>query len=372
MPNARAPRITLERRRRQCRIGLCCLLAGVCAVNAILAFGIECRWLEVRDPAYADLIAIARQRRREMPDRPLAMILGSSSTFMGLEGDRLSQPGDVLFLNCGISGAGPINHQILLRRFLADGVRPDLLFVEIMPHGLSCAKGDRLGLEEQALIPERFTCEELARAKSYSADPFRHDRSWMLSRLAPAFCFQAELRRAARIDLVPNPGRLTTRDDYGFNAFIRTVHIPTEEARGRTEFWLEAYRSALENEECSESLLRAVRDLFALCREERLRTRLVLPPLCGKVLQWAPGPMQRRCAELAKIADEFGMPTIDARNWVDDDDFADGVHMQALGAERYSDRFRRDALVPALAGLHPRTAQPTVLAIPVSRRESGE
>ena len=89
-----------------------------------------------------------------------------------------------------------------------------------------------------------------------------------------------------------------------------------------------------------------------------------------EVLRAAPEKMERQCAELVKIADEYGYPTIDARNWVDDAEFWDGVHMQAIGAEHYSDRFRREALAPALAArIRPATPERTVTAEPVSRTE---
>ena len=152
--------------RRRYRNGVCCFLAGLLVIEIVLSASIESRWVEVRDAAYADLVAIVHERRREMPERPLAMILGSSSTFMGLDGARISQPGDVLFLNGAISGTGPMDHQIVLRRLLADGIRPDLLFVEIMPNFFGRAKGDRVGFEERDMNfnASRFTFSELTRA----------------------------------------------------------------------------------------------------------------------------------------------------------------------------------------------------------------
>src|SRR5215475_2591146 len=128
MPTTAAERIATRRQTvaRRCRTGLWCCLAGLVVAEAILATGIEWSWLGVRDPDYAELIDIVRKRRAESPNRPLVLAIGSSSTFEGIDGERLSRPGDAVVVNCGFTGAGPINHQIMLRRFLDDGVRPDL------------------------------------------------------------------------------------------------------------------------------------------------------------------------------------------------------------------------------------------------------
>jgi hypothetical protein len=359
--------------RRRCRNGVVCFFVGLLVVDAVLAVGIECFWLGVRDPAYADLISLARERRREMPDRPLAMMLGSSSTYMGVDGDRLSRPGDVLFLNCGIPGAGPIEQQIMLRRFLADGVRPDLLFVEILPYLLGCQPGDRISFEERSVISPRLTYAELSRVKRYTVDRGHYDRPWLFSRLMPLYFLQSELRRTFGTDLVPNPGRPSGRDNYGFDDEIRSAILSPEVTRKATDLWMGRNRRALEGEGISETSRRSLRDLFDLCRKEKLEPRIVIPPMRLEVLRAAPEKMKRQCAELVRIAEEYGYPIIDARNWVDDADFWDGVHMQAIGAEHYSDRLRRDALAPALAARNRLTSpERTVPADPVSRTGSAK
>jgi len=51
------------------------------------------------------------------------------------------------------------------------------------------------------------------------------------------------------------------------------------------------------------------------------------------------------------LAQELAVPLIDGRTWVDDDGFYDGHHVTQKGAEQYTRRFGRDALVPYLSRL---------------------
>jgi hypothetical protein len=45
---------------------------------------------------------------------------------------------------------------------------------------------------------------------------------------------------------------------------------------------------------------------------------------------------------------EFGLPLIDARTWVPDEEFRDAHHLLCPGAERFTDRLGKEALLPML------------------------
>jgi hypothetical protein len=45
---------------------------------------------------------------------------------------------------------------------------------------------------------------------------------------------------------------------------------------------------------------------------------------------------------------EFGVPVIDARAWVPDDEFRDGHHLVAAGAARFTDRYGREVMPLAM------------------------
>ncbi len=73
-------------------------------------------------------------------------MLGSSRTCHGLAADELHERlsrelgRPVSVVNAGLPGSGPFTELLLWRRLRRDGVRPDLLLVEVLPGLLSDAR----------------------------------------------------------------------------------------------------------------------------------------------------------------------------------------------------------------------------------------
>src|SRR5688500_7375640 len=125
--------MALRRLARSPRESLLWLLAGFALCQLVLAGALE-RWAPgARDPEFASRLRDLRCRRAEAPGRPLVVFLGSSRTALAVDAARLSVPaggpGPVAF-NFGLLGCGPTLQLVTLRRLLADGVRPDSLYVE--------------------------------------------------------------------------------------------------------------------------------------------------------------------------------------------------------------------------------------------------
>src|SRR5437879_4963703 len=126
------------------RAGLVWGLVFFATLQLGLAVAIELWLPELRDPQYAYKAARLRQRmaadRDDRDDRPRnIVVLGSSRTMFGLQGERaervmgsrLGRP--VTVFNFGMVGAGPITQLVDLKRLLAQGIRPDLLVIEVLP-----------------------------------------------------------------------------------------------------------------------------------------------------------------------------------------------------------------------------------------------
>src|SRR5207248_1044291 len=109
-------------------------VAAFAAGQLVLGLAVE-RWLpQARDPDYAAKVERLRARRAEAPDRPLVLVLGSSRVQLGLRGGPVYADGrTALVFNFGLSGAGPYLEALCLRRLFAEGVRPDLLVLEVLP-----------------------------------------------------------------------------------------------------------------------------------------------------------------------------------------------------------------------------------------------
>jgi hypothetical protein len=184
-----------------------------------LALAIE-RWLpELRDPEYGYRLRRLAPRTRPGAGRPFTVVmLGSSRTTWGFKAGRLehtlaqSLGRPVVVFNFGVTGAGPLLHLLNLRRLLADGVRPDLVLVEILPpllagqypdHELARLAVTRLWLRDLRLL-ERYGARGTGlRAAWWQAWPvpwYAH-RFAILSRLAPACLpYQVRMDWAYRID----------------------------------------------------------------------------------------------------------------------------------------------------------------------------
>jgi hypothetical protein len=101
-----------------------------------VGFAIDVGPADHLDPEYAEHERILLDRLAENPGRPLVLAVGSSRTVFGLHAARLStgacDPPATVF-NFALKGAGPGLERLVLRRLADRGVRPDLLFVEVLP-----------------------------------------------------------------------------------------------------------------------------------------------------------------------------------------------------------------------------------------------
>src|SRR3954470_1530959 len=131
------------RSRRGARTALLTALVGFFAIQAGLDVLLGGLW-----QAYYSHKLRALRRALHSADHPqLVVMLGSSRTDHALNGSavepllarELGRP--VVVYNFGVPTAGPVTHLLHLRRLLADGVRPDLLLVEVMPSFLLSRRG---------------------------------------------------------------------------------------------------------------------------------------------------------------------------------------------------------------------------------------
>src|SRR5262249_47575099 len=122
------------------------------------------------------------------------------------------------------------------------------------------------------------------------------------------------------------------------------------ERRRWEEFARSQYAAVLSDFRLAERPAQAYRDLLALCRDEHIPAALLVMPE-GSAFRGLYPPQGRVALDafLADLSREFAVPLIDARSWVDDDGFWDGHHLEAGGAEVFTERFGREALRPLLS-----------------------
>jgi hypothetical protein len=329
------------------RMDLVWTAVGFVLIQLSLSIGLETCWPAIRDPDFADLELIVQDRHKEAPHRLMVFALGSSRTLMALRAERLNDPSDPnapLVINCAVSGGGPMMSQIALRRLLHLGLRPQRVFLEIMPEALSIRDG--ASLEERQRLGGRYTAAEAIRLWGYYAQPSRLFVPWINARLLPCNRHQAEMRMALRIDLPPVlPRYVSNRDDYGWVTPGR--NYSPQEVEGLTGEALQEYATALTQPALAPRALQACRDGIKLCRDKQIQVVLVVPPEGSRFRSFAPEVAQIQMDAVRGLADEFGLPLIDSRTWVDDKGFYDGHHAIGKGADQYTERFRSLTFIPS-------------------------
>ena len=325
------------------------ILGGFVIAQLVLAAGVDRFWTRVRDPEFAGRLERLQDRRTEAPTKPLALILGSSRSELGIRASMLNQP-DVadapLVFNFAIPGSGPMLQQIVLRRLLAEGVRPAHLFVEVM--ALSMSRRGGTPQEENQLDSARLTAAEIVRLAPYYCRPYHLFVPWGTARLLPADRHQAEFRDAIGVDGGGwvHGGTDAALGPYGWRR-PPTPPLPHDLA-GNARFALGQYAKALADATPADGPILALRDLLALCRGEDIPTTLVIPPE-ATIFRDRGANHAAIETEIRRAAGEFGARLYDARAWMDDAAFYDGHHLSAAGAECYTERFRREVLAPELS-----------------------
>jgi hypothetical protein len=347
-PNAAQPRVCW--RRRRCVTSAAATLAwtlgfivlGQVAILAILEY--YPRFL--RDPEYGLKAAYLRQQQARHPGRPLVVVLGSSRTSLGIRPDALPawdpaygpQP---LVFNFSMLGSGPLMELMCLNRLLADGIRPDVVFVEYWPPVL---KQDDGCAEEGRIDLGRLSWGDLPLLARYWSDPRKLRRGLLEERVEPFFSYRFSIMSRLAPAWLPMAVRRgnpwPTMDHFGW---LPNPHEPITTAAEhdwRMKSVRDFYRPILERFRISDLSDRALRELFAVCRREGIGVVLFQMPEGSEFRALYPAAVMAEAdAYLARLAAEFHLPVVNARRWVPDQDFSDSFHLLPDAAAAFSHRF---------------------------------
>ena len=141
-----------------------------------------------------------------------------------------------------------------------------------------------------------------------------------------------------------------TTDEHGWSTPL-VESVTAEQYREGLMRAATEYVAVLANMTPGGGAARALADLLALCRDHGIPVRLVLMPESeGFRAFYPPGATERLYAFLHRLCVEYGCDLTDARAWLPDAAFTDGHHMMRPGADAFSDRLSREAIVPLLRG----------------------
>jgi hypothetical protein len=313
---------------------------------------------EVRDPEYGSLLHTLRTRMAESPGRHLVLVLGSSRSANLFRPAPPASPSDPVVFNFATLASGPVRQLQMLRRLLAEGIRPRGVVAELWPPFLN----QRPGVAEEEFIRDRdLQLTDGPLLSRYFTNPWPSYSRLAEGLLAPVFSHRAKLlanyspfrgdpEAGAAGNWADPPLRAT--DGFGWLAILAPRPGP-EELRRSLDHAADYVHTRLADFRIRPVADRAVRDLLQTCARHGARPALVLLPEHGSVRACYPAEVRARVdAYLADLAREEQAAVIDARDWVSDNDYLDGVHALPHAAGPFTERFGREVLSPLLVG-HP-------------------
>jgi hypothetical protein len=328
-------------------------------VAAVTQFALPSRMERFRDPPYMFRRDRMQQRFAAMraeqapgePEIPLVITLGSSRMMNAIDGKTTEQMLEqrlgkkVCIANFGTPGFGPLHSLTLLGRMLRDGVKPDLVVIDVLPSYFNASWGNQLPpdnwlpimSEDQAWLAER----------GFDVKVTQQDRKGLA-----IYGYRTELIKSSPVrKMLPRHmlNQWVTRSDpWGTDVVASCNPDWAAKALGYTK---NAYADAMGRFSVGEEGLKVLRTLLNECREHKIDTAVVLMPEGTEFRSWyRPGAREEFEVALTGVTRECGSTLIVGSEWIDDADFVDSHHLLFAGATKFSERLTKEALEPLLEG----------------------
>ena len=348
-PVGRATRQRGRARRRQARSMV--ISSVVVLVVLTVGFGAYVHFRPgFRDP----LVTIKREvyagRVATKPDAVRVVVLGSSLSAAAVEPRALAAVVEAetgrpcVAFNLSAAGSGPVSLYLHARRLLETGPVPDVAVIECLPagfartaagpHDATVLKADRLRWDEIDIV-ERYGFRD--------ADRLR-DR-WLETMVNPwtGFRFQVLVRAKPRW----RPPELATGEapragiEQG-DGWGPWEAPPAAERAGRIAKSQRKYKPYLRDVEYDGPAADAFRDTIRMLQSAGVRVVVATMPESTVFRGWYPPGFEARTVEfLSAVGREGGVPTVDTREWLPDEAFADGHHVVRAWAPEFTRRLAR-------------------------------
>ena len=282
---------------------------------------------EITDTDYHRRLAVIRARAAEHPNNPLGVVIGSSRVVWGFRPEQLPEPapGQVYWVNAAHVGGGPVINRLLLHRLLRDGVRPEVAVIEVMPVFFV--------RENSRFVLGHVAASELSLVRGYGKHPLHYDYYFLRHRLW-------RLHDLGRV-FDPFDGHPEPLPRGGHPAVEDTV-TPAERAR-RTAAVRAEYSDELARMVVRPGADRALRDTLAEAADRGVQAVLMRSPEGQAFRSWYdPAGLARFDDYLNGVARTFGVPVIDARDWLAETDFFDSHHPLRRGGDKFTARLARE------------------------------
>jgi hypothetical protein len=328
--------------------GLFFFLALQGAFNVV----VDCWRPDFYDAEFGVRLKKLRARLREHPERATLLLMGSSRCVMNFLPEtlpelRTADGRTVLPFNFSHLAAGPVMNLMEYRRLRRLDIRPDYLVLEVMPPCLSndaastptvCATALDLptlhGYIEPGKLYGRFLLRRLV--------PWYRQRGEVLDRLAPGWVLAEEPPERRKVTLGPLGG------DRGWQT---PASVTAERGRQCLGWTHDSYLPRLQAFQITPEATRAYDEILQECRRDGIAVALLLTPEGDAFRSWyPPQALAQIDAWCAAMRRRHGVPVIDARRWLPEEDFLDSHHVWRAGALAFTRRFGDEVLRPLVEG----------------------
>jgi hypothetical protein len=315
---------------------------------------------ELCDPEYGSLLHRLQDRLVEAPGRPLVLVLGSSRFANAFWPGAV--PADThapaVFFNFATVASGPVRQLLMFRRLLDRGVRAACVVAEVWPPYLTQRKSFA---EDTFILDHDLMRSDRPLLGRYVADAEPGQEKILEGECVPAWAY----RRYLLARCLPFRGPAATPSPFDWTSpYWRTDPcgwLPCPVPRPGPELFrryvtasAEHVRSNVEDFAVADTADRALRELLEACAGRGVRVALVLLPEHSILRGLFPQRAHQEVATyLGGLSLRYGVPVIDARAWVADDDFIDMTHVVPAAAGPFSARLGQTVLWPLLEGRPP-------------------
>lgn len=358
-PEIATPSRPVAGRRRACTrraaVAVLSALVGFAILQGAAGIVINLWWPRVVDPDYGARLALVRKGRAADPAHTSTVVmLGSSRTYFDLHVEELNAPlsrelgGPVSVVNFGFMGGGPLSELLTWRRLRQDGVRPDLVLIEVLPAFLS--KTFLVDDAAEARLPANRLrwrdCALLERRAPPTRPHLRRDAA--LGELSPLYWRRVGIVHAFAPQLLPRMENPTTYFAERLSPPPLPTH-PTPEEIANAMKTARGYIPILADFQLGGRNCDTLRELLASCRREGVPAALVLMPEGPTFRGWYPPETWAQIVHwLKENGREFGAPLINAQEWLGEKEFFDSHHLLPHGAALFTERLGQEGVLPLL------------------------
>jgi hypothetical protein len=311
----------------------------------------------LRDPPYGDKRAKLEKLIAQRPaGTPTVVMLGSSRTLLGFRADLAELQTQeltgqtIIAFNFGTPASGPITHLIYLKRLLADGIKPSVILLEVLPPALQ--DDPEFGPVESAFLTgDRLSRAERELAIRYGYDAHRTNKDARGNWANPWMAMRFRMLARVAASWVPEGQRCDwsrAADAHGWSTPPRQEITPDDRAEREAKIRAD-FAQPLQTLQARRRPFQALAELLQLCVDEAIPVHVLLMPEDPQFQSlYAPSVARDVVVSLSELCAERGVLFTNARDWLPATAFYDGHHMFRAGAEQFTTRLTRDVLVPEL------------------------